>query len=191
MISLFSKKSNKRIISRIFAAVMLLVWFGNSLPSLIAMTLPAENCQMKCCKIRDWHSGMSCPTMSDSHEAMADMEGMEHKQIPEETYKDILVVAQPNDQPQFDSQDTQHFPFLQTEFFNDCPETAFITQGNSSFRQRQQQSSDNSILLSFATQPRPPTFVAPLEFETHTIFTFADQIWSRHTSSRGPPVLFS
>ncbi len=48
-----------------------------------------------------------------------------------------------------------------------------------------------TIVFSFATLARPPTFVATLEFETHTIFTFADQIWSRQTSSRGPPVLFS
>ena len=191
MISLISKKSNKRTISRIFAAVMLLVWFGNSLPSLRAMTLPAENCQMTCCKIRDWHSATSCPIMSDSDEAMADMEGMTHEQTPAETYKDILVVAQPDDQPLSDSQDIQHFPFLKTKFSNICLEMAFITQGNSNSGQRQQQSSDNSILLSFATQPRPPTFVATLAFETRTGFIFADKIWSRQTSSRGPPVLFS
>ena len=129
--------------------------------------------------------------MSGSHEAMPDMEEMAHDQIPEETYKDILVVAQPDDNQQSDSQDTHHFPFLQTQFINGCPETTCVTRSSSNSGQRQQQSSDNSTLLAFATQPRPPTFVAALAFETHTSFIFPKQIWSRHTSSRGPPVLFS
>lgn len=119
------------------------------------------------------------------------MKGMMHEQNPEDIYKDIVVVTQLDDQPQLDSQDISHLPFLQTEFSNDCPETAFITRGHSNSGQRQQQSSDNSILLSFATLPRPPTFAAMFAFETHSIFTFADQIWSRQTSSRDPPVLFS
>ena len=155
------------------------------------MTLPVEDCEMKCRKIRDWSSETSCPLMSDSDEAMAEMEGTTHEQTPAETYKDIPVVAQPDDQQLSDSQDTKHFPYLKTEFSNHCPETAFVTRSSSNLGQRQQQSSDNSILLSFATLPRPPTFVATLVFETRTGFTFADQIWSRQTSLRCPPVLFS
>ena len=89
---------------------MLLVWFGNSLPTLIAMTLPVEYCQMSCCKTLDHSSEKSCPAMSDptmsemsdSHEAMEGMKEMTENQIPEDAYKDILFVAQPDDDERFD-----------------------------------------------------------------------------------------
>lgn len=125
-----------------------------------------------------------------SHDAMEDMADMAEDRIPEENYEHILFVAQPDDNEQSDVQNKHSFPSLQTEF-NKCPETAFITQSNSNLRQRQQQSSDNDILLSFAINPRPPTFVVILELKTRTDFKFTNQIWSRQTSSRGPPGLFS
>lgn len=119
------------------------------------------------------------------------MQDRAEDRISEETYKNILFVAQPDDNEQSDVQEKHFFPFLKTQFSDKCPETAFITQTNSNLRQRQQQSSDGNILLSFTIKPRPPTFVAVAEFETRISFKFTNQIWSYQTPSRGPPVFFS
>ncbi len=129
--------------------------------------------------------------MSESQHAMEGMKEMADEQVSDEIYNDILFVAQPDDEVPSDFEDNHHSPAIQKEFENNCPETAFITQGSSSLRQRQNQSTDTGIIFSFATNPRPPTFVALPVFETHLNFNHIRQIWSRQISSRGPPTLFS
>lgn len=79
---------------------------------------------------------------------------------------------------------------FQTKEAEKCPETACITNNGSNFGQRQQQSSENCLLFSFALNLRPPTFVS-INFETQVGFKFAQRIWSGQTPSRGPPALFS
>jgi len=83
-----------------------------------------------------------------------------------------------------------NLPSLRIRITESCPRTACIAGSSSSFGQRQQQSSDNCLLLSFAVNVRPPTFVL-LDFGTQESFNLAQRIWSGQTPSRGPPAFLS
>lgn len=195
MIRLLTKQKRRLLIARIFAGVMLFVWFGNSLPPLIAMTAHAESCRMDCCKGLKPHpagscSGEMCPLMTQkdtSHEAM---HGEEDSATEHSTEHSLEVPIFGPEEHSGVHEDTSNSLFLRIKPAEKCPETACITNNASNFGQRQQQSSENCLLFSFALNLRPPTFVL-VEFGTQDSFKFAQRIGSRQTPSRGPPVFFS
>lgn len=137
--------------------------------------------------------------MDASHESMGSMEDTAEKAVitnhQTEHHQNTSDVADTSEVPIFgvedvsDSRDNK-FPFLQIKPAETCDQTAYITSNGSSFGQRQQQSSDNCVLLSFADKPRPPTAVS-VNFKTQIIFNFAQQILSHDTLARGPPAFFS
>lgn len=195
MIRSLTNQKRRLLIARIFAGVMLFVWLSNSLPPLIAMTRHTETCQMACCRDSKPHSaesgsGEMCPMMAQketSHEAMHG----EEDATSEETADHSLTVPIFYSDEQADFQeDDGNFPLLRIKAAERCPETAFITTSNSNFGQRQQQSSENCLLFSFALNLRPSIFVV-LGFRNQESFKFTPRIWSGQTPSRGPPAFLS
>jgi len=195
LIRSLTKQKRRLLIARIFAGVMMFVWFGNSLPPLVAMTRHAESCQMDCCKgfkphSADSDSGEMCPLMAQketSHEAMHGEEEPDMEQFDDHSIKVPIFGPEKYSKPH---EDTNSLPYLRIKPAERCPETAFITNNGSNFGQRQQQSSENCLLFSFAVNLRPPTFLLS-DFGTQISFKFTPQIWSPQTPSRGPPAFLS
>jgi len=199
---------------RIFAGAMLFVWFANSLPPLIAMTSSQiESCQMECCKGFKRHSvGSSsaemCPmkaqrsashqmTHGAEHETMHGAEEPAEEHVAAEKDENSVVGSNTTKVIVFGSgeqwgslHDDNTLPSIRIKIANKCPRTACITSSSSSFGQRQQQSSDNCLLFSFAVNLPPPSFVL-VEVGTQASFIFTQLISAGQTPSRGPPAFLS
>lgn len=155
---------------------VLVVLFGNNLLPLVAMTRShVEDCQMACCKFRHRHTGNStgdsCPLMnmgSSSHESMMAMEQsdaeksdskkqqlnfFEHKFFKTEN----IHLSIDNHQLHAVSDETKTSPFFNIKFAERCDQTTCGANSFSNSGKRQQQSSDDCGLLTFADKPRPPT----------------------------------
>ena len=197
------------LFARIFAGAMLFVWFANSLPPLIAMTSSPQaesSCQMECCQGFKRHSMGSasaemCPMMAQKNASTETMHGAEHESMhgteePAEEYiaaqkdENSVVGAHPSKvlitkvlifgaKEQSSAHDNT-LPSLRIKITERCPRTACITSSSSSFGQRQQQSSDNCLLLSFAVNLSPPSLVL-VEVGTQASFRFTQRIWSGQT----------
>lgn len=188
--------------------MILFVWLGNSLPPLIAMTVTAEYCQMDCCKGKARHLANSCSggmchfkvKMDAPHESMRGIEEAAKKPISTnhheiEHHQNIPVATDKSNVLIFGAEEVlashnKDLPFLQIKAPERCDQTACIMSSGSSVGQRNTQSSDNCILLSFADKPRPPTIVL-VNFGTQVSFNVTQQIVSRRTLPRGPPAFFS
>ena len=192
--------------ARIFAGAMLFVWFANSLPLLAMTASPVEFCQMECCKGFKRHSmssssGEMCPMMAQKNASTETMHGAEHESMhgteePAEEHiaaqkdENSVVGAHPSKvlitkvlifgaKEQSSAHDNT-LPSLRIKITERCPRTACITSSSSSFGQRQQQSSDNCLLLSFAVNLSPPSLVL-VEVGTQASFRFTQRIWSGQT----------
>jgi len=163
-------------------------------------------------------SGEMCPMMAQKNASHQAMQGAEHQAMhgaeePSEKHlaaKDENIVvgahpmvdahpmvgAHPIKVPIFDAEEqsgSHHentLPSLRIKIVERCPRTACITSSSSSFGQRQQQSSDNCLLLSMAVHLRPPSVVL-VEVEAQASVSFTQRIWSGQTPSRGPPAFLS
>ena len=200
------KQNFRFIFPRIFIGAVLLILFGNNLLPLVAMTLqPVGECQMACCRGFHRHkknsSADSCPLMNEEN---GSREMMTMEEMPDEKngiskkheIKNFdFSVTQPKipvyyHETETNSDDNQKIPFLNIRFIGGCDGTTCGASGFSGVGKRGQQSSDNSVLLTFADKPRPPTLVS-IKFGTRTVSIFKARIHVRHSSSRGPPVFFS
>lgn len=209
---LLPKHKIRLLFARIFAGAILFVWFANSLPPLIAMTSsPVESCQMECCKGFKRHSmgtssGEMCPMMAQKNASHEMMQGVEHQAMhgaEEPTEEHVAVEKDENSvggaptvkvlifgaEEQSSAHDNT-LPSLRIKITEKCPRTDCITSSSLSFGQRQQQSSDNCVLFSFAVNLRPPSFVL-VEVGTQASFNFTQRNWSGQTPSRGPPAFLS
>ena len=85
MIRSLTIQKKRLLVTRIFAGVMLFVWFGNSVPPLMAMTLPADACQMSCCQVSSSTEDLCLlmAEMTDSHKAMPDIAEPAEEQVVE------------------------------------------------------------------------------------------------------------
>jgi len=190
-----TKPKSRLLIARIFAVVMLFVWFGNSLPPLVAMTFHAESCQMDCCQglkpdSADSCSGEMCPLMTQKETSHEGMHGEEEPATEQAAEHSIEVPIFGPEEHSKSHEDHNSYPFLRIKPTAKCPETDCITSNGSNFGQRQRQTSENCLLFSFALNTRPPIF-ALVNFGTQDSFKFAQRIGSRQTPSRGPPAFFS
>ncbi len=123
---------------------------------------------------------------AEQHQAMHGFEEPSEEQVAAKKCASFLDGAHPVKVPIFDADDqpgSHHdnsLPFIRIKMAGSCPRTACITGSSSSFGQRQQQSSDNCLLLSFAVNLSPPSLVL-VEVGTQASFRFTQRIWSGQT----------
>jgi hypothetical protein len=201
-----STKRVRLLTVRIFAGLMLLVCFGNGLPPLIVLSQSSsEYYMMDCCKGKVLHlmgscSGEAChlksaqkkiPKKPDCHFQTETVEPAHEEKLE-------IMLADPSsaDVPIFgaeghtNSHDKNLLPTLKIKFIERCGETVLRAGNGSNSGHRQQQSSENSVLFSFADVSCPPLVVS-LDFNIQVGFQFTRQILSRQSHSRAPPVCIS
>lgn len=189
----FAKQTVQKVIARVFAAVLLFVWFGQVFPTHIAVKAFDEPCKLACCKRLARHSAKSCasgtchfhPVKKPQTEEIlcgAKKKGDANNQ---NTLEGVLIVDETHSN---NSQDANGLPSAQMRSVHKSCQTNCCAASFSAGQQNRT-AHEKTALASFADKPRPPT-VVEIEFFNFVAVKTA-QIIFIDAPSRAPPVSFS